>query len=108
MNDLQRLFKARGITMQTLGRVLGLNWHAVQKNVKGTRQNQHIREAVAAFLGLTVAQVFGPRSAVHLRPLIEREIFRKRQEYERTLKVRFLDNHHNITTVPAGRRMVNG
>ena len=104
MNDLQRLFKARGVTMQALGALLGENWHAVQKVVKGTRPTPHIRAAVATFLGLTVEQCFGPRSARHLRPLIECEINRKRGEYERNLKAKFLTNH----TVAARRKVVNG
>ena len=104
MNDLQRLFKARGISMMALGELLGLNWHAVQKVVKGTRQTPHIREAVACHLGLAVDQTFGPRARRSLLPLIECEINRKRTEYERRLQSKYLINH----TVAAGRKAVNG
>jgi len=104
MNDLQRLFKARGISMRALGETLSLNWHAVQKTVKGTRATAHIQAAVAAYLGLAVEQCFGPRAARHLRPLIECEINRKRGDYESKLKARFLNNH----TVSARRKAVNG
>lgn len=90
--------------MEALGRATGHNWHAVQKNVKGTRKNSHIQQAIADYLGLTVGQCFGPRAPRYLRPLIECEINKKRTEYERTLKAKYLNNH----TVPARRKAVNG
>ncbi len=92
MNNLQRLFRARGISMQALADALGLDHHSVQKNVKGVRKNRPIQEAVAGYLGLTVEQCFGPRSSRYLRPLIESEINKKRTEYEGELKAKFLDS----------------
>lgn len=104
MNDLQRLFKARGISMQALADALGLDHHSVQKNVKGVRRNRNIQEPIAAYLGLTVEQCFGPRSGRHLRPLIECEINKKRTEYEGKLKAKFLVS----PTISARRKAVNG
>lgn len=104
MNDLQRLFKARGISMIALGKTLGINWHAVQKNAKGSRVTPYIREAIASYVGLTVEQCFGPRSGRHLKPLIECEINRKRTEYEGKLKAKFLVS----PTISARRKAVNG
>lgn len=103
MNDLQRLYKARGISMIALGETLRINWHAVQKVVKGRRVTPYIREAIASSLGLTVEQCFGPRSGRYLRPLIECEINRKRAEYEGKLKAKFLVS----PTISARRKAVN-
>ena len=104
MNDLQRLFRARSIAMIALADHLGMNYHSVQKTVKGIRKHQHVRAAIATYLGLTVEQCFGPRSGRHLRPLIECEINRKRTEYEDKLKAKFLIS----PTISAGRKAVNG
>ena len=104
MNDLQRLFKARGLSMQALADILGLDHHSVQKNVKGVRKNRPIQNAVASHLGLTVDQCFGPRSGRHLKPLIECEINKKRTEYEGKLKAKFLVS----PTISARRKAVNG
>lgn len=100
MNDLQRLFAARGISMQDLATAIGHGYHMVQKTVKGVRGHRHIQEAVAAYLGLSLEQCFGPRAARSLRPLIEREISKKRTAYERELKAKFLAVPHTV----AGKR----
>ena len=86
MNDLQQLFKLRGITMQQLADELGLTMHPVQKTVKGTRVTAHIRAAVAGYLGLTVGECFGTESRRALRKLIRQEIVKKREAYELELK----------------------
>lgn len=104
MNDLQRLFKARKLSMQQLADHLGLGMHTVQKTVKGDRQAPHIQEAVAGFLGLTVEQCFGPDANDLLRPLIELEIKKRRSEFEKKLKAKLFDPHR----VSAGRKVVNG
>jgi hypothetical protein len=104
MNNLQRLFKARGISVVKLAAKLGLNYHSVQKTVKGVWSFYRIQAAVAGYLGLTVEQCFGPRSARYLQPLIECEINRKRTEYEGKLKAKFLDT----PTVSRHRKAVNG
>lgn len=89
--------------MIALGKTLNINWHAVQKNAKGSRITPYIREAIAAYLGLTVEQCFGPRSGRHLKPLIECEINKKRTEYEGKLKAKFLVS----PTISARRKAVN-
>jgi len=106
MNDIQRLIKARGLTMQALTEALdlGIEMHSIQKVISGERSTSYIQEAVAAYLSLTVEQTFGKRSARHLKPLIECEINRKREEYERRLRRKFLPDQ----TVSATRRAVNG
>lgn len=103
MNDLQRLFKARGITMGVLAKALGLGEHMVQKNVLGVRKNRHIQEAVAAFVGMSLEQCFGPHASRHLRPLIECEISKKSSAYEGKLKAKYLASH----TVAVKRKAVN-
>lgn len=104
MNDLQRLFKARGISIQVLADALDLDYHSVQKNVKGVRKNRNIQEPIAAHLGLNVEQCFGPRSARSLRLLIECEINKKRTEYGNKLEAKFLVS----PTISARRKAVNG
>lgn len=104
MNDLQRLFRVRSVSMQALADTLALDHHSVQKNVKGVRKNRPIQKAVAGHLGLTVEQCFGPRSARYLLPLIECEINKKRTEYEGKLKAKFLVS----PTISARRKAVNG
>lgn len=104
MNNLQRLFRARGISLVKLAPELDINYHSLQKTVKGVRSFRRAQAAVAGYLGLTVEQCFGPRSARYLQPLIECEINRKRTEYEEKLKGKFL----NSPTVSRHRKAVNG
>ena len=104
MNDLQRLFKARKISMQKLGDQLGIGMHMVQKTVKGTRQTPHIQQAVAGFLGMTVDECFGTRSAFILRQLTNLEIKKRRGEYENKLKAKLFDSHR----ISGMKRVVNG
>jgi len=101
MNDLQRLFKARGLSMRELAAAIGEGYHPTQKNVKGVRKQRHIQAAVAAYLGLTVDECFGPSAAIHLKQLITCEISKKRTEYEKKLKARYL-------TVAGEQKAVNG
>lgn len=86
MNDLQQLFKLRGISMQHLADEIELTMHPVQKTVKGTRVTPHIREAIAKYLGLKVDECFGPTARRFLRKLIRQEIVKKREAYELDLK----------------------
>ncbi|MDO9069359.1 MAG: helix-turn-helix domain-containing protein [Deltaproteobacteria bacterium] len=104
MNDLQRLFKARKLSMQQLADQLGLYMTSVQKTIKGDRQAPHIQQAVAGFLGLTVDQCFGPEAPVYLHPLIELEIKKRRSEFEKKLKAKLFDSHR----VSVKQRVVNG
>lgn len=104
MNDLQRLFAARGITVTDLVPILGIGFHTLQKVIKGVRSTPYVQAAIAEYLGLTATQAFGPSRSRYLRPLIEGEINRHRAEYERKLKAKFLNN----STVPARCKTVNG
>ncbi|WP_028318935.1 hypothetical protein [Desulfobulbus elongatus] len=103
MNDLQHLFKLRGVLMRELAEQLGCNMHSVQKTVKGTRENRHIREGIAGYLGLRVDECFGPASRSPLRRLIKQEIVRKRKEYEQALKRKALGE----PTLSSGQQTVN-
>lgn len=103
MNDLQRLFKARGLSMRKLAAAIGEGYHPTQKNVLGVRKQRHIQNSVAAYLGLTVEQCFGPNAASYLKPLISCEINRKRVEYANKLKARYLD-----PTIAGESKTVNG
>ncbi len=103
MNDLQQLFKLRGISMQQLADELGLTMHPVQKTVKGTRATAHIRAAVAGFLGITVDECFGPSARRVLRKLIRQEIVKKREAYEQALNRKALGE----PTLSGGQQAVN-
>lgn len=104
MNDLQRLLKLRGITMQRLADETGFGMHTVQKTVKGVRGVAGVQQAVADYLGVKVDQCFGPTSSVTLRRLIAQEIKRKAQVYERILTKEAL----GTSTLPSDQRAVNG
>ncbi len=104
MNDLQQLFKLRGISMQQLADELGFTMHPVQKTVKGTRATPHIRAAVAGYLGISVSECFGPAPRRVLRKLIRQEIVKKREAYELDLKRKALGE----PTLSLGQQSVNG
>jgi len=103
MNDLQRLFKLRGTTMQELSDLIGLSMHPVQKTVKGVRATEHIQLKIADFIGLTVDECFGPASRKPLRLLINQEIKKKRGEFEQKLKRKILGE----STLSPAQRAVN-
>lgn len=104
MNDLQRLFKVRKLTMQQLGDELGIGMHMVQKVVKGTRATPHIQLAIAGYLGLTVEQCFGPDAGKTLLPMVDMEIKKLRDTYEKQLKTKF----YTLNIVAGRRKVVNG
>lgn len=104
MNDLQRLLKARKISMQKLGDQLGIGMHMVQKVVKGTRVTPHIQRAIAEYLGFSVEQCFGPESSGFLRPFVDLEIKKLRNEYENKLKAKFF----TLPNVSGRRKVING
>jgi len=103
MNDLQRLFKLRDITMQELADQIGFSMHPVQKTVKGVRTTKHIQLKIADFIGLTVDECFGPASRKPLRLLITQEIKKKRGEFEKKLKIKILGEN----TLSSAQRAVN-
>jgi transcriptional regulator with XRE-family HTH domain len=104
MNDLQRLFKARRLSMRELAARIGQDMHSVQKVVKGTRQTPHIKQAVAVFLGLSVDGCFGPQSALILRKLTNQELQKLRIDFESKLQTIFFDNPR----ISGRRKVVNG
>lgn len=104
MNDLQRLLKLRGITMQDLADATGFGMHSVQKTVKGVRAMPAIQTAVAGHLGLEVKQCFGPSSGKVLRGLIAKEIKLSARKYTKQLKQKMLGS----PTVPLEQPAVNG
>lgn len=77
MNDLQRLLKLKNIHETALARTTGLNYHSVQKTVKGVRKTPAVQDAVAATLGFPKDKLFGPGSGKLLRRLIQTEIKKK-------------------------------
>lgn len=103
MNDLQRLLKLRGMTMQRLADETGFGMHSVQKTVKGARPTPAIREAVAVFLELKVEQCFGPSSGKVLRRLIAKEIKLSARKYTKQLEQKMLGS----STVPSEAPAVN-
>ncbi|WP_028319617.1 hypothetical protein [Desulfobulbus elongatus] len=103
MNDLQQLFRLRGISMEKLAEQLGFNTHSVQKTVKGVRETPHVRASIAEYLGLEVDDCFGSAAGKVLRRLIRQEILKKRAEYEQALTRKALGG----STLSSGQHTVN-
>jgi hypothetical protein len=108
MNDLQKLIKLRGLTVLGIAKAIGHGYHMVQKVIKGTRyklkdgsfgtySNLEVQQAVAAQLGLTHDQAWGPKSRLFLRRLIRKEINNQaKQQAKRQakkLQEQFLSNN---------------
>jgi hypothetical protein len=85
MNNLQKLIKLRGLTVQGISHDIGHGYHHVQKVVKktrykrkngtfGTYKNTAVQQAVATRLGLTYEQAWGGTSRAFLQRLICKEI----------------------------------
>jgi transcriptional regulator with XRE-family HTH domain len=91
MNDLQKLFALRGITMAQLAAAIGEGYHPTQKTVKQARytdtrsgrayvrRNPRIREKIAAYLKLPYDQVWGPEAPEILQRILTIEIERQGQ-----------------------------
>ena len=107
MNDIQKLIKIRGLTVLDISRKIGHGYHSTQKVIKGvqfkrkdgslgTYSKPEVQLAVAAQLGLTLDQAWGPKSRVVLRRLIRKEIKyqskRQAKEREQDLQQQFLNN----------------
>jgi hypothetical protein len=103
MNDLQLLFRMRGMSMRQLAAAIGEGYHQTQKTIKGVRRQRSIQAAVSAHLGLTVDECFGTRSSLHLKPLIDREINKKHEEYAEKLRAQYLPD-----TIAGAAKAVNG
>lgn len=108
MNDLQKLFKLRGLSMQALAEAVGLGEHSVQKTVKGIRKPQHVRSAVAGYLGLEVDQAFGPGASLYLKRLIKEEIAQQAKNFEQTLKQKIHHIRPVNPTLSEQRKASNG
>lgn len=97
MNDLQKLITLRRVHIKTMARSIGHGYHSVQKTIKGVRATRPVQEAVAAHLGLTWQQAFGPGRSAHLRRLILAEITKAGREKVKALQAQyFVSDTQNI------------
>ncbi len=103
MNDLQKLIKLRGLTIQDIAEAIGHGYHITQKVIKGTQykrkdgsfgtySSQEVQKAIASQLGLTHSMVWGPKSRLVLRRLIRQEIKDQGKLREKELQQQFLNN----------------
>lgn len=104
MNNQQKYLALRGIDCADIATATGLNYHTVQKVIKGHRATPHARAAIAKYLDLDVAQFWG--DAATLRLLIAQEIDRKAASERTRLRARFL--RRADTTLPKARAACNG
>lgn len=74
MNELQKLLRLRNISVLQLSEEIGIGYHTVQKTVKAIRQDRPTQEAIAAWFGLPVTDLFGPSSGRKLTRMIEQAI----------------------------------
>ncbi len=96
MNELQKLLRVKNVSVLQLSEEIGVNYHQVQKVVKGTRVHRPTQEAIAEWCGLTADQVFGPRSARFLAPQIDRAIRVRADQVEERLRGRYLRSGNRL------------
>jgi plasmid maintenance system antidote protein VapI len=104
MNNQQKYLALRDIDCAAIATALGLGYHTVQKVIKGHRQTPSARAAIAEYLGLDAAVLWG--DAATLRQLLAQEIDRKAASERTRLRARFL--RRDVTTIPKARGACNG
>ena len=104
MNNQQKYLALRDISCAEIATATSLNYHVVQKVIKGHRRPAHVRAAIAAFLGIDVALFWGTDADIRL--LIAQEIDRKAASERTRLRARFL--RRDMTTIPKARGACNG
>lgn len=113
MNNLQKLIKLRGLTVTELAERIGHGYHMTQKVIKGVKYKRRdgstatycqpeIQQAVAAQLGLTREQVWGPKSHLVLRRLIKKEIMDQARRQAQNMKKQFLHSDRIAEKKAAG------
>jgi|SRR6185369_6478736 len=107
MNYLQRYIKIRGLSCQAIADSTGIGFHSIQKNVKGVRRNQAIREAIAKYLGLDPVKTWGHGSVVYLRKMVAVAANRAAEEKGQKARREFLEKYSDDATLPAKRKAVN-
>jgi hypothetical protein len=106
MNTLQHYLAVRKVTASEIAQDLRINYHSVQKTIKGHRRPEHIMQAIAGYLGQPAGHLFGPGSKRHLRRLIAQEIDRCVESDRARLRRLYLrDTNSNI---PNKRMAGNG
>lgn len=103
MNNQQKYLALRGIDCAVIATATGLNYHVVQKVIKGHRVTPHVRKAIADFLEVDVAVLWG--DAATLRQLLAQEIDRKAASERSRLRARFL--RRDVPTLPKARGACN-
>lgn len=103
MNNLQRLLKLRGLTIQRISDEIGQGYHITQKVIKratykrkdgsiAVRSSKPVEDGVARLLGLSHAEVWGNRSDITLRRLIKEEIKTQARQQEKKMRNKYLPN----------------
>ena len=105
MNDLQKLLALGGIRVIDIALAMGLNYHSVQKCIKGQRPAPHVCEAIAGYLGVPRNKIFGPGAKRGLPQLIAQQIDRRAERERERLQQRFL--LRSASTIPNKRRAGN-
>lgn len=101
LNNLQKLIKLRGLTIQGISREIGQGYHITQKVIKGTRykrsdgsygvySSRPVEEGVAKVLGLEYDQVWGERADLFLLRLIKQEIKQQAELRHRAMQEQWL------------------
>jgi hypothetical protein len=103
MNNLQKYIKLRGTTPKAIAEAVGLNYHSVQKTVKGQRHSWHVKAAVARHLGIDPLLLWSD-NAQDIKNLIAQEIERRAAEERVRLRARYLGTKARI---PNNRRASN-
>jgi len=91
MNDLQLLLQLKGITIRQLSRVAGVNYHSLQKTIKGIRNTKAMQEYIASFCGASRDSLFGPRREKIIRLLMEMEIEKQAEACREELRKVYLN-----------------
>ncbi len=101
MNDLQKLIKLKGLSIRDVSREINQGYHITQKVIKGAtyrkrdgslvvRSSRNVEDGVAALLGLSHDQVWGPRASTYLRRHIRAEIKRQARRREQDMQEEWL------------------
>lgn len=103
MNNLQKLIKLRGLTIQEISSEIGQGYHITQKVIKGTRykrkdgsfgtySSRPVEDGVAQLLGLARSEVWGEKAHITLRRLIKQEIKSQAKQLEQDMHQNWLLN----------------
>lgn len=90
MNDLYRLIELKKTTIRQIARTTGVEYHSLQKVVKGIRKTPSMRRTIASFFNVTPEALWGPKSNKVIKYLMEQEIEHQASSRREELKNRYL------------------